>query len=299
MKQKGILYTVLSAVLFGLAPLIVSQTYDMGSAPETFTFYRNLLVLPILAAIMLVRRISFYISWRELVLYLVFGVLGIGATALALYSSYQYVGIGTATTLHFLYPVFVALICRICFKERLGASKTVALFVATFGVAFFVDWVHGAALEGILLAVVSGFTYAVYMVGLDKTRLSSVNPFKISFYMAASVAAAMLIYNIPTQKIVFALPPLTFLYTFLGALCTSLFAVVLLQLGVQYLSAITAAIFCLFEPVTSALAGWLVLHEEFNLFKIIGSVIILAAVAFLTLAKEKRSRFGTLRSEND
>ncbi|MGI5897053.1 MAG: DMT family transporter [Oscillospiraceae bacterium] len=294
MKFKGILYTVLSAVLFGITPLLVSQTYEMGSNPETFTFYRNLLVLPVLAAIMLVRHISFYLSWRELVLFFVFGIVGFAVTVLTLYSSYQYVGVGTATTLHFLYPVFVALICRICLKERLGAAKITALVAATCGVAFFIDWAHGAALEGVLLAVVSGLAYAVYMVGLDKTRLRSVSPFKISFYMAAAAAGALLVYNIPTQKIVFALPPLTLLYTFTGALCTSLFAAVLLQLGVKYLSAVTAAIFCLFEPVTSVVSGWLVLGEELSLLKIIGSIVILASVAFLTLAKGKRLSSGTL-----
>ena len=140
----------------------------------------------------------------------------------------------------------------------------------------------------VILAVASGFTYALYMVGLDKTGLKNVSPYKNSFYMAVAVSAGMLLYNIPTRKIVFQLPPKAFAYTFLIAVCTSLLAVILLQVGVRYLSATTAAVFCLFEPITCSLSGWLFLGESLRPQKIVGSLVILAAVAILMIAKEPR-----------
>ena len=48
MNIKGLFFTVTSALLFGFTPVLASKTYDMGSTPETLTFYRNLLVVPIL-----------------------------------------------------------------------------------------------------------------------------------------------------------------------------------------------------------------------------------------------------------
>lgn len=286
MKAKGIAATILSALLFGFTPVLASKTYDMGSTPETLTFYRNLLVVPILFLILLIRREDFRLSGRTLSCVVLFGVLGRGATTLMLYSAYPYAGIGISTTLHFLYPVFVALLCRIFFKERLGLVKSAVLVMAVCGILFFLEKGQSGALTGIILAVVSGFTYALYMVGLDKTRLKDISPYKNSFYMAIAVAAGMLLYNIPTRKIVFALPPKAFAYTLVIAVCTSLLAVILLQVGIRYLSATTAAIFCLFEPISCSVSGWLFLGEEIRWQKIVGSLLILAAAAILMAVKE-------------
>lgn len=289
MKCKGISCTVLSALLFGLTPVLAAQVLDLGGTPETLTFYRNLFALPVLAVFMLVRRDSFRINRKEAGMVILIGILGLGATVLMLYSSYSYVGIGTATTLHFLYPVFVALICRFLFKERLGLVKLAALAAASFGILFFIDWNQNAGMLGILLAAGSGLTYAAYMVGLDKTHLKDLSPYKVSFYFSLTVSLGMLLYNIPTQKIVFSLPPKALIYTAVIAVGTSFLAVVLLQVGIRYLNASTAAIFCLFEPVTSSIAGWLFLGEDFGFLKLCGSAVILAAVALLTVFRPEKT----------
>lgn len=103
--KKGILCTVLSALLFGFTPVLASYTYEMGSTPETLTFYRNAMAIPMALVILLVRRIPLKVSGVVLRDMLLIGILGRGVTTLMLYSSYSFVGIGTATTLHFMYPV--------------------------------------------------------------------------------------------------------------------------------------------------------------------------------------------------
>ena len=287
MKAKGIAATVLSALLFGFTPIIASQTYTMGSNPETLTFYRNLFAVPMLFIVLCIQKDEMKLpkhAFKNLVIY---GLLGCGVTTLTLYSAYQFVGVGTATTLHFLYPVFVALICFFVYKEHLGRQKVIALIIASVGVLFFID-PNGnvlASLPGIILAAGSGLTYAIYMVGMDKKGLKKLNPYKISFYIACVVSIAMLIYNIPTGHIVFALPPKALLYTFIVSLGTSFLGVVLLQVGIKHLSATTAAIFCLFEPVSSCICSWLLLHEAFPAAKIVGCLVILEAVAVLMTAK--------------
>ena len=284
-KRKGVVFTALSALLFGFTPILAAETYDMGSNPETLTFYRNLFASLILLAVVLLRGTSLKISGRLFRDILVAGVLGGGVTTLMLYSSYQYVGVGTATTLHFLYPVFVALICRFFYREKLGAAKVAALVIASAGVLFFLERSQAGGLTGMVLAAASGLTYACYMVIMDKKNLKNIDPFFFSFYMALVVSAAMLCYNLFSGKIHFLLSPKAYSYTFVVAVCTSFLAVALLQLGVRYLSATTAAILCLFEPIASSLAGWLFLHEAMTGAKIAGSVLIFAAVAVLMAKK--------------
>lgn len=289
-KQKGVLFTVASALLFGVTPVLASLTYDMGSNASTLTFYRNLMVVPVLVLLMAVKKIPFRVTGRELLLLLAVGVLFRASTTFMLYDSYQYVGIGTATTLHFMYPVFTALLCRLAFREKMGAGKTAALLLATAGIACFCDPSGGFDRRGILLAVASAVTYSCYMTGMDKTALKEMNPNKVACYMGLANAAAMLLLDIPRKEIVFRLPPKALLYTFIIAVCTSFAAVALLQMGIRELGASTAAIFSMLEPIACVLSGWLFLQEAMPVSKILGCLVILGAVAVIVAVDRRREQ---------
>ncbi|WP_180951142.1 DMT family transporter [Marasmitruncus massiliensis] len=293
MRAKGIGYTILSALLFGVTPVLATLSYQLGSNAVTLTFYRNLMVTPILFMILLIRKTELRVTKKQFLEILAVGILGRGVTTLMLYSAYSYIGISTSTTLHFLYPVFVALICRIFYREKLGMIRLIALACAVVGVLLFMEHGESLTLSGTFLAAGSGLTYAIYMVGVDKLGLKEIDPFKLSFYMAAAVAAGMLLYDFPGGKIVFILPMKVFLYTFILAVSTSFFAVALLQIGIKYLSATTAALFSLFEPICGSLTGTFFLNEPMTMSKVAGSGIILSAAVILAIAGKNSGRRRT------
>ncbi|MBE6905986.1 MAG: EamA/RhaT family transporter [Ruminococcaceae bacterium] len=290
MQAKGIGYTILSALLFGVTPVLATLSYQLGSNAVTLTFYRNLMVTPILFMILLIRKTELRVTKKQFLEILAVGILGRGVTTLMLYSAYSYIGISTSTTLHFLYPVFVALICRIFYREKLGMIRLIALACAVVGVLLFMEHGESLTLCGTFLAAGSGLTYAIYMVGVDKLGLKEIDPFKLSFYMAAAVAAGMLLYDLPSGEIVFILPMKAFLYTFILAVFTSFFAVALLQIGIKYLSATTAALFSLFEPICGSLTGTFFLNEPMTMSKVAGSGIILSAAVILAIAGKNSGR---------
>ena len=103
-KVRGMVFTIISALLFGVTPILASMTYDMGSNANTLTFYRNLMVVPVLLVIMLIKKTPLRVPWKELLFLLAVSVLFSVSTTYMLYESYNYVGVGTAQTIHFLYP---------------------------------------------------------------------------------------------------------------------------------------------------------------------------------------------------
>lgn len=288
---KGILCTALSALLYGLAPVLSASTYAMGSNALTLTFYRESMVLPLLLAVLLWRRTPLRVTGKQFAILAAVGLFFRGATTLMLNIAYRYIGVGAATTLHFMYPVFVALICRFLFRERLGRARAAALALASAGVVFFLEMGQGdgSAALGIVLSVASGLTFASFMVAMDKSFLRGLDPFLVIFYTAGSMAAGMLLVNIPLGQIVFRLPPRALFYTFLVSVTSSFFALILLQMGVRYLSATTAAVFSLLEPVSCAAAGAVWLGEQFTLHKAVGSAVILAAAVLLAWAGPRES----------
>ena len=52
MKTAGIIFTILSALLFAISPVLVSWTYGWGNNPLTMVLFRNLFVLPVLLILM-------------------------------------------------------------------------------------------------------------------------------------------------------------------------------------------------------------------------------------------------------
>ena len=282
MPTKGILYTVLSAVLFGITPLITRAVYGYGANSMTVVFYRSLFVIPMLAVIMKGRHISFSISAHDLRNTGIIAIFGSGLTTILLFTSYSYIDVGCVTTLHFLYPVFVSLLCFAVYHEILSRRKLTALSLALLGALCFFDLSNSGSMLGLLLAAGSGLTYAFYMVQLEKTRLSHQNAYKISFYLAIFILLETLVYHLLFSSIQFILPWNAYGLILLLSLVSSFLAVVLLQKGIQYLGSSTASLFCLFEPVTSVVCGALFLKEALTPAKIIGCCIIFTALIIMS-----------------
>ena len=287
-KARGVMYTVLSALLFGVTPVLASWTFDMGSNANTLTFYRNLLAVPVLVVVMLVKHIPFGLTGRELGLLILVGVGFRATTTFMLYQSYVYISVGTATTLHFMYPMLTAVLCFAIFRDRLRRAKIAALGIACVGVVLFADRAGAGAAPGLILALASAVTYACYLTGMDKTGLRTMNGTKVACYMGLFNALAVLLVDQVPRQIVFALPPLAMFYTFVIAICTSFFAYWLLQRGIQILGAPTASIFCLFEPIGSVVSGALFLGERLSLRSALGCVCVLGAV-LITVLSDRRA----------
>lgn len=283
MKHKGIFYTILSAVSFGIMPLLCSQAYDLGANAETLVFLRNVFAIMILFVLMKLQHISFNITKQDFKNTAIVGIFGITLTALLLYNAYSYISLGTATTLHFLYPAFVALINFIFYKEKLNKTTFLVLLSATAGIFFFLEPGNGGSSLGILLAICSSVSYAFYMTGVERRGLNQMNSYKLTFYLALIACFGMFFYNLILNKMVWHMPLAAYGYAFLIGFGCSFFAVFTLQLGIKYLGASTAAIFCMFEPVTAVIAEWLLFGESLSMEKIIGCVLILGAVSVLII----------------
>ncbi|MEF9961933.1 MAG: DMT family transporter [Erysipelotrichaceae bacterium] len=289
MKSKGMIYTICSAILFGMAPLLAMKVYDLGGTPITVVFLRSFLIIPILYVLMKKDKQVFKVTRHDLKNIALIAILGSGLTTIMLFTSYQYIDVGTATTLHFLYPIFVAVLCIVVYHEKLDKFKTIALIIAIAGILCFIDFNNHGSILGIFLALASSFTYAFYMVELEKKKLTGMNPYKLSLYIALFVALETIVYSLFVPSMFLILPIQAYGYIFLIAICTSFLGVILLQKGIAYLGSTTASIFCLFEPITSIVTGVLFLNEKLTFIKVLGCVIILSAVVILVYANKRRS----------
>lgn len=296
MKFRGILFTILSAVIFGVTPALASLTYELGNNSLSMTFYRNLFAIPFLFLILKYKKIPLKIERGELKNIFILSLIGVAITTALLYSSYTYIGIGAATTLHFMYPIFVAMACKFIFKEKLGKGKILSLILAFIGVALFMDTKSSGNISGALMALISGGTYAFYILWLDKKDLVKINPYKLSFYIVTFSSFEMFIGNIWGSYIEVNLPLKAYILMILCSILASIVGIVSFQIGVSIIGSTSAAIFSLFEPITSVISGILLFNESLNISKLIGCLIIFVAITYLAI--ESKTRKDTVILDN-
>ena len=281
MRTKGIIYVLISALIYGFTPVLCSMTYDMGNTPLTLTFFRSFFVLPVLAILMKKDHISMKISRIELGKVFVIALFGAVFTTLLLYSSYQYIAVGTSTTLHFLYPLFVTLICHFIYRDSMRKTQIIALVISLIGVAFFINLNDLSAIQGILMALISGFTFSVYLVGLEKFGVSNMHSYKLSFYIAMWVCICLIIINLFTGKFNFNQPLLSYGLMVIVAILAQFVAVVMLKEGIAIIGSSLASMFSMAEPVSSVIFGAIFLSEIITIMQIIGCVMIMIGVSML------------------
>lgn len=287
-KTKGYVAGVLAAVAYGTNPLGALLLYQRGFNPPSVIFYRFLFAVLILGVIIIAKRDSFKITMFEFKVLLSLGLL-FAASALSLYTSFNYLDSGVASTILFAYPVMVAVIMAVFFKEK--ASLTIAASIALSVVGILLlyqgDGGAGMSLWGVSLVLISSLTYAVYIVVVNQSRIS-MPPFKMTFYIMLFAAIAVLIWSLamPGSRVM-PIPDLQSLgLVLMVALVPTIIAMTLLNIGIAYAGSTPTAIMGALEPVTAVCISVIVFNGVFTLRLVAGIALILASVILIVVNKK-------------
>ena len=157
---KGYIFVIMSAVIFGLMPLMAKFIYAEGVNPPTLVFLRNIISVPILAALTLLTKNSIKVQLSALPKIALIAIMGCSLTPLLLLYSYNYIPSGTATVFHFVYPA-VTLVGEFVFlKAKIKWGHILSVIFCVVGIALFYNTNDKVNFTGGFLALLSGFTYA-------------------------------------------------------------------------------------------------------------------------------------------
>ena len=135
--KKGYIYTALSAIIFGLMPLLTKIIIARGTTSLTIPFFRVFYVTIVLFLVLKIKKIDFHLEKRDLLSVMLTSIFGSGLTIIILNESYNYVDTGIATSLHFLYPLFVAILCCFFYGEKIKKKQIISLSFALVGIKVF------------------------------------------------------------------------------------------------------------------------------------------------------------------
>lgn len=281
-KSKGVFFVILSAVSFGIMPILAVYAYKGNCNAFTLTFLRSLFAIPMLGVILKFNKNDFRISKSDIAPLFLLAILGGVSTTLLLFQSYKYISVGMATTLHFIYPVIVTLVCILLYHEKVVKSKIMALILSTLGVLLFFNNNSSVNYTGVIIALLSGCTYAYYIIYLDKSNLNDMSPFKLTFYLSIICAIVILIFGYMNHQISFNITRSAWIFSFAVSFITQIVAVVSFQIGLKDIGPSSSAILSTFEPITSIILGFIIFKEMLTTKSIIGCIFILISVVLLS-----------------
>lgn len=286
-KLRGTVCGIAAAVFYGTNPLGAMNLYADGISTNSTLFYRFGLAVVMLGVMMAVQRKSFALTRRELVTLAILGVF-MSTSSTTLYFSFNFMDVGIASTLLFVYPVMVAVIMATLFHEKVTAATVVAILLSLAGIALLNQTGNGTSLSlwGVTLVMLSSLTYAIYIVVVNKSslRMSSV---KLTFYVLLFGLFTIYGYTLAMGETVQLLvTPKQWLYATQLALMPTVLSLVLMVIAVHDIGSTPTAIMGAIEPITAVAIGVLVFGENFTPRLAIGIVLILTAVLLIIGGKE-------------
>ena len=290
MKLKGVLFSVLSAVIFGTSPIFFKTIVATGINTTTQVVLRSIVTMVLAGVLAVVNRQPILLKGRLLVDALMAFVAGQGVTAILLNSSYAYLPAGMSTSLHFVYPSVVMIACVALFREKINLPKLAALLLSVAAIALMTDLSAHGQLIGVILAVGSGCSYAFYILYLERTQLRDIPVWTFAFWssLGCLVAAGGLGLSTNTLDVSGATVKGISLLMIMVPL-QSVLAVRLFQLGVRYSGSTAASLLSTMEPVTSTILGILLLHEATDAWKLAGCLAIILSVILVVLGTKREA----------
>jgi len=288
---KGIIFAIISAIAYGTNPLGALYLYEEGLNVSSVVFYRFSFAVIILGLLMGLWKKSFYVTKKELYFLALTGLL-FAISALSLFGSFLYMDVGLASTLLFVYPIFVAIIMSIFFKEKTSPITILSIFIAFIGVALLCGMGEtNLDFIGIILVIISSLCYAIYIIVVNKAL--KVPAMKLAFYSMFFCALTIVIYSFFDEK--YAIQELTtfnmwFFCTFLATIPT-IISLIFLVKAINTIGSTPTSIFGSLEPLTAVVIGIVLFDEKLTFYSIIGTFLILFGVTLIVVKDIVKKRF--------
>lgn len=292
-KVTGAVYGAVAAACYGMNPLFTLPLYSANIGVNSVLCYRYVLaVILLLGWLVFLKRTSLSLTKNEFFPLLIMGLI-FSFSSYTLFKSYTYMDAGIASTLLFIYPILVAVLMIIFFKEKIRSSTIISLILMTIGITMLYNGKPGESLNirGVLLVFLSALSYAIYIIGIKAIpQLAKMDANKLIFYVML-FGSFIYIYNLDFfTKLDIIQTPILWINAIALALLPTILSLAAMTESIKIIGATPAAILGALEPVTALFFGVAIFHEHLTVRIVMGIAAILTAVILIILKKDMASR---------
>lgn len=263
----------------------IAKTLTAGYSPLQILFLRNLIALPIAAAIAMAMGGRAALKSHRPGAHLLRGLFWLCAATL-FFTGLSYLDLAEATTLIFIAPVFVTALSALVLKERVGWRRWSAVLLGFAGVLVVVRPGLSAFQPASLFPLATAFFYAVLMVSARWVDARE-SVWTLMLYLVGagalwSALAAPFVW-IPLRS--------EDLWLFAAIAVFGTAGLTLITQAFRFAPAAVVAPFDYTALLWATLLGWLIWDEIPDLATYLGAVIIIAS-GIVIILRERRSPPG-------
>ena len=274
----GVLSISFSAVFIRLARV----------SPVAATFYRAAYAIPVLVVISLANRGRDARTRREHLLAFAAGLF-LAVDLDLWHESIALVGAGLGTVLPNVQIVFVAIVAWLKLGERPRARTIVTIGVVLAGVALTSGLGRAGAYgtnpgRGVVLGVAAGLFYAIFLIVFRASNRGLVLPAEPLLEATVGMAIGALLSAGLDPQFTFAVSRQAHLWLLALALVSQVMGWLLIATALPRLPSVETSVLLLVQPVFAIAWGVLFFAERLSSVQWIGSAIVLAGVAVLSMS---------------
>ena len=285
-NSKGALLVVAAGTCWGITSIFIKYLSAAGLGEMQISFLRQCFAAIAFAMIIFFSdRSRFRINPKDLWLIMTVGLINGVIFNFLYYYTIIHSRASIAVVLLYTSPVFVMILARIFFKERLTTYKIAALVLTVAGCIL----VTGVIGEGytpppaaILTGVLTGLAFAMNNI-LTSAAVKKNPPKTVTLYTLIFSFIFLIPFSGGGSLIdICRSDPLVPAVALLMSLVTCVMAQYFFSMGLNLIESGKAAIYGAAEPVVGTLTGIFIFHEESNFLKIAGVVMVLSAIVLIS-----------------
>ena len=301
-KLRGEIYLFFGALFFAFNGIISKIVLIDGPSAWRLTQIRTGGAFALLLLFHIVfKRHELKATKSELPWLLAFGVVGVAFVQAFYFVAIERMYVGVALLIEFTAPIWILIFLRFVLKKHVPNTFWYAILLSFSGLLMITQIWNGLSLDrlGLIAALVDALSLAGYfLIGdrLGKTKSSGAITTWGFGVTTALLAIALPLWSFPTEiftknmKLLgrfdgYTLPGWVLILwiitmgTVLPYLCV--------VSGLKILSASTASIFGMIEPVLAGMFAWWWLNESLNAIQLLGCVVVIVGIAIADRARQQ------------
>lgn len=283
-RFRGFALAAIAAATYGLNPLFALPLYSEGLQAADVLFWRYIIGMAALLVMIRIRGQKIIVERKAALPLFGLGML-MGISSLLLFESYNLMPAGIASTLLFVYPIMVAIIMAVAFRERLQPAVIGCLVLAITGIALLnKGGAEGLSGSGTAMVMGSALTYALYLVFAVRGPLRDIPTLVLTFWVLLGGVALFAAVSPLHGGLMPPRSPFMWACALALGLVPTVISLVCTTLAVQSVGSTVTAILGALEPLTAVVVGISVFGESLSPREFVGLLLILTAVTGVVAA---------------
>lgn len=276
-----------AAILWGILVIFVKRLSGAGLGSMeivTLRVYGSAAIL--LVGLLLYNKKLLKIRWKDIWCFLGTGVVSIVFFSYCYFKNVTVSSVAVSSILMYTSPIWVTILSRFVFGEKIGRCKASALCMAVAGCAL-VSGITGdvgrVSMEGLLLGLGSGIGYGLYSIFGRLALEKGYHPLTVSTYTFLFACLGVLPF-VEVDKLIQTMngEPGLWGWALAMALFSTCMSFTLYTIGLKYMDAGKAAVLATLEPIVTTIVGVVVYREPLTLTMLGGIVLVLVASVWIS-----------------